>query len=124
MQRLVLRLESSRPNRSRLGKGWGLIGLLVVLTSVGVHFMALGASRSPAILALMAKPEIVEPTVQWATARESIRGIDLDRLAPESKSMAVTLPSSFAPAPSAFDLLPASVEPELTGTLVALNFGL
>lgn len=124
MQRLVLRIESSRPSRSRLGKGWGWIGLLLVLTCVGVHFMALGASRSSSVLAMMATPETAVPEIQWASAAEAVRGADLDALSRESTSMVVRLPSSFAPPPSPFAAQCGTVETALTGTLVALNFGL
>ena len=100
MQRLVLRIESSRPSRSRLGKGWGWIGLLLVLTCVGVHFMALGASRSPTVVAMMTAPETIVPDVQWVNATEAVRGIDLDALSSESTAMTVHLPSSFESLPS------------------------
>lgn len=123
MQTLHLRIESSRPSRSRLGPGWGWSCALLIIACVGIHFYALGSSRSPSVLALM-QPELVAlpPSTYWAS--EMIHGEDFDALGPNTQEITLKIPSSFQLTPSSFEPRLDSTEPALSDTLLALNFGL
>lgn len=123
MQKLHLRIESSRPSRSRLGTGWGWSCAALIVACVGIHFYALGSSRSPEVLAMMT-PEVVTPPSAAYWASDTIHGADFDALAPDTDHFTLRLPSSFQLPSSPFAGLPDSTEADLTDTLLALNFGL